>query len=160
MRLYFLRHAQAVERGTVDDFSRELTARGEARTRNAARVIKKLNLGLDAIYSSPRLRARQTADIVADALGMSVQLTPAMGEFGWGAARLEQLLAEHAMGENLMLVGHEPTFSETIGALTGGMVDMKKGGLARIDIFMRAPARGSLVWMIAPLVFDALVQEE
>ena len=160
MRLYFLRHAQAEERGRVEDFARELTPRGEARTITAARVIQRLDLGLDAIYSSPRVRARRTADIVATALGKHVTSDPSMGEFGWGLVSLEGLLAAHNLRDSIMLVGHEPTFSEIIGALTGGMVVMKKGGLARVDVFAQGPTRGSLVWMIAPRVFDMLVGED
>lgn len=160
MRLYFLRHAQAVERGLVDDFSRELTSRGRARTKTAAKVIRKLDLGLDFIYSSPRIRSRQTADIVASELGMTVKSIPAMGEFNWGLASLEGLLAAHDLRDSVMLVGHEPTFSETIEAMTGGFVVMKKGGLARVDIYTQEPTRGSLVWMIAPRVFDMLVEKE
>lgn len=159
MRLYFLRHAQAEERGRVEDFARELTARGKRRTQNAARVIHRLELDLAAIYSSPRIRARQTADIVAHQLGSSVKIDPAMGDFNWGLASLEGMLAGHAPRDSVMLIGHEPTFSETIEALTGGMVVMKKGGLARVDVYLREPTRGSLVWMIAPRVFDLLVEK-
>ena len=160
MRLYFLRHAQAVDRGRVDDYSRELTPRGKARTKTAARVISKLDLRLDAIYSSPRIRARQTADIVASELKLPVNSIPAMGEFNWGLASLEGLLAAHDLRNSVMLVGHEPTFSETIEALTGGFVVMKKGGLARVDVYTQEPTRGSLIWMIAPRVFDVLVERE
>ena len=156
MRLYFLRHAQAEVRGRVDDFSRELTPRGKARTKTAAKVIQKLDLGLDAVYSSPRIRAMQTADIVAEKLEMPVIQNSSMGEFHWGLPDLEGLLSAHNLQDSILLVGHEPTFSDTIGSLTGGIVVMKKGGLARIDVYAQAPTRGMLVWMIAPMVFDKL----
>ncbi len=160
MRLYFLRHAQAEERGRVDDYSRALTERGRKRMEVAARLIEALGLGLNAIYSSPRLRAKQTAEIISQALDLPVKLDPSIGEFDWGLGSLAGLLATHHMRDSIMIVGHEPTFSETIGAITGGMVVMKKGGLARVDVYTHNPTRGSLVWMIAPRIFDELRKEK
>jgi phosphohistidine phosphatase len=71
---------------------------------------------------------------------------------GFGVDDLTQVLQTHPQAENIMLVGHEPDFSITIGALTGGRVVCKKGGLARVDITSTEPLQGELVWLIPPKV--------
>ena len=73
MRLLFFRHAEAGY-DAPSDFERTLTARGIKRTQTAAQVIKRLGIMPRAIYSSPRIRARETADIIADVLGVRVQI--------------------------------------------------------------------------------------
>jgi phosphohistidine phosphatase len=53
----------------------------------------------------------------------------------------------------MMLVGHEPDFSLTISALTGGgRILLKKGGLARVDLTSSEPLQGELVWLLPPKV--------
>jgi phosphohistidine phosphatase len=70
---------------------------------------------------------------------------------GFGRDNLEQVLADHPEAKNIMLVGHEPDFSLTISALTGGdKVILKKGGLARVDLTATAPLQGDLVWLLPP----------
>ena len=70
---------------------------------------------------------------------------------GFDVPRLEQLLAAHGPVENVMVVGHEPDFSETVAELIGGGdVVMKKGGLARVDAAAPAAGGGRLVWLLTP----------
>jgi phosphohistidine phosphatase len=154
MRLYLLRHGKAESRAEWrgDDAARPLTAEGEAAVRREAKALRAMDLALDAIVTSPLARARGTAEIVADELGMSGRLTeddrlaP-----GFDIPRLERLLAAHAPVRNVMLVGHEPDFSETVAALIGGGdVVMKKGGLARVDVTAPVAGGGELVWLLAP----------
>jgi len=111
-----------------------------------------MDLAPDVIVTSPYARARRTAEIIAGELGLSGRLTeddrltP-----GFDVPRLEQLLAAHGPAENVMLVGHEPDFSETIAELVGGGdVVMKKGGLARVDAAAPAAGGGQLVWLLTP----------
>ena len=111
-----------------------------------------MDLPPDVIITSPLTRAFQTADIVARELKIVGQLeqderlAP-----GFGRDALEQVLADHSQAKNIMLVGHEPDFSLTSSALTGGSnVILKKGGLARVDITATDPLQGRLVWLLPP----------
>ncbi|NWF67907.1 MAG: phosphohistidine phosphatase SixA [Chloroflexi bacterium] len=152
MRIFFFRHAEA-EDSAANDFSRQLTARGSKRTQAAARALSKLGLAPAHIYSSPRVRARQTADILAQALGLSVEEREELN-FGFDEVRLRQLLAAVKGADEVILVGHEPSLSSTVQALTGATIEMKKGGCARVDLVDDHPA--VLIWLIAPKIFDAL----
>jgi len=154
MILYFLRHGQAGlhEEWKGDDGLRPLTKQGMKSMVKSADLFADLKLGLDLIVTSPLARAFQTADIVADRLKLSEQLiqderlSP-----GFGIEDLARILQDHAQAKALMLVGHEPDFSLTIGALIGGgRVVCKKGGLARVDIISTDPLQGELVWLVPP----------
>jgi len=156
MRLYFVRHGIAEDGNGIDDFQRKLTKEGVEQMRTCAKVMAKLKIKPVRIYSSPRVRARQTADIIGEALGVQVEAREEVGyEFSTEAvASLINGLPDDA---EVMFVGHEPSFSETVGTLVGGgKVMMKKGGLARVDVFSREPLRGVLIWLIAPRVFGTL----
>jgi phosphohistidine phosphatase len=93
---------------------------------------------------------------VAEALGVQVEVREEVG-YEFNVQAVEALTAGLGDDAEVMFVGHEPSFSETVGELIGGAkVVMKKGGLARIDVFSREPLRGALVWLIAPRVFEML----
>ena len=155
MRLYLVRHGKA-EAGTGDDFERRLTPDGAQRLEIEARVIKKLGIRPDRLYSSPRVRARQTAEILASALGLAVEVHEAVN-FGFDSAAVVQLTQDLSSDAQVMFVGHNPSMSDVVQALTGANVDLKVGGLARVDIpFPDQPMRGQLAWLLAPRVFDAL----
>jgi phosphohistidine phosphatase len=154
MRLYFFRHGEA-EDAAKDDFSRRLTERGTERVATAAKVLAKLGVTPAHIYSSPRVRAKQTADILSKALGVPVEEREEVN-FNFDMKLLESLLANVMPDDEIILVGHEPTFSNTLRELTGGEIEMKKGGCARVDAEMQPMLHGTLVWLIAPKVFDAL----
>jgi phosphohistidine phosphatase len=151
--LYFLRHGLAdwPDWRKPDD-QRPLTEEGVKKMKASARTIAKLDLGLTLILSSPLVRARQTAEIVADRLGLKVTVHPALG-VGFSTARLAGLLGECGDHKALLAVGHEPDLSEVIaGVVDGGKIVMKKGSLARIDMHSVEPLNGSLVWLLAPKV--------
>jgi phosphohistidine phosphatase len=153
MKLYFLRHGLA-DRSEWNgpDNSRPLTEQGKQRMAQEARLIEKLNLNLDYILSSPLTRALQTAQIVAERLGMETKLiederlSP-----GFGIYELQDLLHSLPDVNAILLVGHEPDFSTTIGDLiSGGEVACKKGSLARVDVYDSVNLKGELVWLIPP----------
>ena len=158
MRLYFLRHGIAEDLAS-SDFARELTARGRSRVKTSAAVMKALGIQPQRIYSSPRLRSRQTADIIAGALGMDVQLAESVN-FGFDLADVRRLSADCGPDDEIMFVGHNPDMSYVVSELTGVTVGMKKGGLARVDAYVAEADAGELVWLIAPKVFDALGAKE
>jgi len=143
MRLSLLRHGIAVERGSSgdeDDSERSLTAKGERRMRRSAEGMLALGLTYDLILSSPYLRARQTADIVAQILQTpeGVQLSDRLTPAGRPRQMLESLQTDHQERRDVLLVGHEPYLSRLISTLlTGGPnlpVVMKKGGLCTLDV--------------------------
>jgi len=153
MQLYFLRHGTAEERAFgKDDSQRQLTPQGRAEMRSIAKGLARLNLKVDTILSSPLARALQTAQIVAEALDLNDHLIVDR-RLGGGCDldELSEVLREHSPGERVMLVGHNPDFSELVGELAGGMaVELKKGGLARVDTETVAPGRGILIWLLTP----------
>jgi phosphohistidine phosphatase len=155
MHLYFFRHAIAKDADeTTPDEKRELTARGVENTKQAAGILKALDIQLDRLYSSPLTRAYQTAALIGEALDIDVLVRKEVGP-GFGILAVETLVSELGEDGEAMFVGHEPDMSTTISSLVGGRVVMKKGGLARVDIVMRQPLLGELVWLIAPKVFEA-----
>jgi phosphohistidine phosphatase len=155
MRLFLLRHGHAEHTPDVNDFDRQLTAAGADRMRSAARVMASLDLKLTHLYASPRVRARQTAAIAAESLGVSFEVKDELG-FAFGATAIRQMTHELDANARIMFVGHEPSLSSAIADITGADVIMKPGGLARIDVLNRSQMRGTLVWLLAPKVFDAL----
>ena len=155
MRLYFVRHGIAEDLAT-SDFARELTKRGRRRVATSAQVMKRLGIQPSQIFSSPRLRARQTAEIIADTLDMEVTLSEAVNS-GFDLVDARALTRHFGADDEVMFVGHNPDMSLLVSELTGVDVSMKKGGLARIDVIGETLEQGELVWLIAPKVFDTLL---
>ncbi|MBK9711662.1 MAG: phosphohistidine phosphatase SixA [Kouleothrix sp.] len=153
MELYFLRHGIAEDVGPegAGDAGRRLTKEGIAKMKDAARGLKRIGVRLDVLLTSPLARAHQTAEIVARELGVELRLADALSP-GCNVALLFELLGEHRAAERVMVVGHEPDFSTMIAALAGGgRIQLKKGGLARIDLEV-LEAGGTLVWLLPPKV--------
>lgn len=153
MKIYFLRHGLADRSAwSGPDFERPLTPAGVERMTSQAEFISQLDLGVDHIITSPLQRALQTAEIVAEELGLldrlevDDRLSP-----GFGRADLAEIIEEHPDADSIMLVGHEPDFSQTIENLIGGgSVICKKGSLARVDLTGAGFLSGELVWLIPP----------
>ena len=153
MELYFLRHGSAERRSEWqgEDAERTLTDEGAAGVRRLVRALAASGLKVDVIVSSPLVRARQTADIAAEELKHAPGvLLDARLAGGLDRQSLAALLASLDRPRRVLLVGHEPDFSLTVGELTGGSVVCKKGGLARVDITDEEALRGQLVWLLPP----------
>jgi phosphohistidine phosphatase len=156
MKLYFLRHGDAGDpaQWQGNDAERPLSDQGLRQMALEARRMKRLDLGVDRVITSPLLRALQTAEIVAVELKRKDRLVtdPRLGP-DFGPERLAEILRENHDVRDLMLVGHEPSLSATIGRLIGaGSVVLKKGGLARADVPDPAQLRGVLEWLLPPRV--------
>ncbi|HTJ26403.1 MAG TPA: phosphohistidine phosphatase SixA [Candidatus Limnocylindria bacterium] len=154
MKLYLLRHGDAVDpaewkRG---DAERPLTDDGRKRIARATRTMRRLGFDVDRIVTSPLLRARQTAEIVAVEFAHEdrVVADPRLGaEFG--PEQLAEILRDNHGVEDLLLVGHEPSMSGAIAHLIGGgSIKLKKGALARIDLPDPARLSGTLEWLLPP----------
>lgn len=158
MKLYFLRHGQAGERDDWhgDDFDRPLTTDGIKRMERAADTIAELDLEIEAIVTSPLVRARQTADIVAKRLKLRKNLVEDENlGLEFNIQRLLQVLERYPKAGAIMLVGHDPSMSRTIGQLIGGArIDFKKGALAFVELIDASAPAAELVWLIPPRVLS------
>jgi len=153
--IYLVRHADAGDPGAWQgaDADRPLSSKGTRQAERMGKFLAGIGLHPDRIVSSPKLRARQTADIVAAAVGTSVTLDDRLAE-GFDLARLRAVIVE-PNSSRTMLVGHDPDFSDLVAELLGtGAVPMSKSTLARIDLDAPpAPNGGRLRWLVPP---DAL----
>jgi phosphohistidine phosphatase len=125
--IYLLRHGDAEDGEGKPDADRELTEKGRRQADSAGRALAALGIELDACLTSTKVRARDTAVIACEHLGVEPEETR---ELAGGMIDAPALAA--GRGE-VMLVGHEPDFSDQIAHLTGGQVKLKKGGLAALD---------------------------
>jgi phosphohistidine phosphatase len=154
LKLYFLRHGKAMSRvdWSEDDGLRPLTEEGERLLEAECAAIGRYTKGLELILTSPLVRARRTAEIVAGRLQMEHLLHDHAGlGHGLDAGVLRGIVAVHPGVSSLMVVGHEPDFSLTIAELIGGgRVDMRKGGLARVDVRGPGLDGGVLAWLLTP----------
>jgi phosphohistidine phosphatase len=148
MKLCFLRHGEADwPNWDKPDDERPLTERGRKEMKRVAKFLQRLKFSADAILTSPLPRASQTAEIVAGRLGIELKTETALAH-GFNAERLGRLLAK-ADTECIMVVGHEPAFSEVIKELTGGEVKLSKAGVALLEV-NRGCTSGKLLWLFPP----------
>lgn len=151
MRIILLRHATAVQRGTVGipDSQRALLPEGTREASRAGKALKRMAVVPSAVVTSPYIRALDTARLAAAELDAPVVEDRAL-EPGFGADDLAAVAARHG-DECLVLVGHDPDFSDLVGSLTGARVTMPKGGVARIDS-TGEPLAGAceLRWFLRP----------
>jgi phosphohistidine phosphatase len=166
MKLYLLRHGEAAERGDpryADDALRPLTGAGTREVERLARALRHLEVAFDAIASSPLVRARATAEIVARGqrprapVLECAHLAPA----GDPKKLVSQLRGLQPVPRSLLLVGHEPDLSGLVALwCTGGTrlldVAMKKAGLCRLEVeTLRAGRCATLEWLVPPRVIAA-----
>ncbi len=139
--LWLLRHAEAAD-GEPDE-ARPLTEKGRTQAEAAGRALAYLGEEIDACLSSPKLRALQTAELACEPLGVEVTIESALGGEPFDVSEITAGLG------NVLLVGHDPSFSLLLHDLTGTQARMKKGGLAGI-------AKGELVVLLRPAELAAI----
>jgi phosphohistidine phosphatase len=157
-----IRHGLAEERGDAwpDDSKRPLTDEGMSRLRKSARGLARIGVTIDIVLTSPLVRARQTAELVAGGLEPRPSLVnvDSLAPDGSYAAVLADL-EKHARRSRIALVGHEPMLGELAARLIGSRhaIEFKKGAVCRIDIDDLPPAGpGDLRWMLTPKIMRAL----
>jgi phosphohistidine phosphatase len=151
--LYFFRHGIALDRedpGVTDDTLRPLTEEGIRKTRAAAEGLKRMEIPFDRIFTSPWLRAVQTASILSEVLYLSP--APELPELAGDRtpAELVAALAEHH-GKRTLLVGHEPLLSSTVVHILGGdwALDLKKAGACAVQVDALPPRNpATLLWSL------------
>jgi phosphohistidine phosphatase len=148
-QLWLLRHGEAEPHDARSDDERLLTQRGEDQSRAAGRALAAMDVVFQAVYTSPKVRARDTAKLACEALGAEpMEHAPLREGFSAGDAR-ELLHAD----ERILVVGHEPDFSQVVHDLTGARIDLKKGGLAGVRM---DGARGELIALLRPRELDRI----
>jgi phosphohistidine phosphatase len=153
--LYFLRHGKAGSPAGGDDEARKLTAGGVDALQRAAPLWRRVNLRPDVVLSSPLARARQTAELVCEAIGGELlvddRLRPGAS---WGD--LARAMAQHPDARRVLFVGHEPDLSSAVAHLTGAAsVRMRKGGLACVEFYgIPEPGGGELAWLLDPDLYS------
>ena len=150
MHLYFLRHGIAEDRQPgCSDAERRLTPEGIEEMERVGEGLRALDLRLDAILTSPLVRARETAEIAAKALHMRDRLheEPPLAS-GARFGDLHQALADAPEKARVMLVGHEPDLSGFVEVLTEGRVRMEKASLVYVKVRAVEPGMGELRWLL------------
>jgi len=155
-QIYLLRHADAGDPEAwhgLDD-ERPLSSKGERQAERLGRFLAAIGFGPDAVISSPKLRERQPAEIVAGPLGKSVGLDERLGG-NFTVSTIAALLGEQDGAARIMLAGRDPDFSEVVAELCRTTaIPMPKGALARVDLANpSATDSATLRWLIPP---DAL----
>jgi len=125
--IWLLRHGDAEEGAGKSDAERELTEKGERQSRDAGRALQALGVELDVCLTSPKVRAKQTAELACQSLDCPIEEDERLagGDF-------DPLEVSAGRGE-VMLVGHEPDFSGAVALVTGSRVKFKKGGVVALD---------------------------
>jgi phosphohistidine phosphatase len=162
LELYLIRHGIAAERGEEwpDDSKRPLTSQGIAKLKKEARGLVALDVSFEQIVSSPLVRTRQTADVIAEVLKNKppISTSDALAPAGTPAAVIEEI-AKHVRKARVALVGHEPNLGELAAQLIRSRtpLEFKKGGICRIDFDVLPPkGAGALRWFLTPRILRKL----
>lgn len=160
--LYLIRHGLAEDRGDAwpDDTKRPLTEEGMSRLKKIARGLARFGVSIDTVLTSPLVRTRQTAEIIAAGLDSRPTVVNAdslapEGTFAAVVADLEK----HARKPRIALVGHEPAIGELAARLIGSRhaLEFKKGAVCRIDVEDLPPnGPGDLRWFLPPGVMRSI----
>jgi phosphohistidine phosphatase len=160
--LYLIRHGLAEERGEAwpDDAKRPLSDEGMSRLRKEARGLARLGVSFDVILTSPFVRARQTAEIIAGGIDPRPHLTnvDSLTPDGSYAAVLNDL-AKQVRRSRIALVGHEPSIGELAARLVGSRhpIPFKKGAICCIEVHSLPPGGpGNLLWFVSPKLLRSL----
>jgi len=151
-QLWLLRHGEAEPHDAKPDDERALTDRGRAQSRAAGRALAALELTFQLALTSPKVRAADTAALACAELGVEPAVHVPLRS---GFDRDEALALLGAVGDDkrLLVVGHEPDFSQVVHDLTGGRIDLKKGGVAGVRL---GGTRGELIALLRPRELDRI----
>jgi phosphohistidine phosphatase len=148
-QLWLLRHGEAVPHDSKPDDERELTPKGRRQAELAGVALARLGLEFAACYASPKVRAIETAQLACRSLNVEpTEARSIAGQFDRHEA--EELLLGHPDDDRVLVVGHEPSFSQLVYDFTGGRVDFKKGGVAALR------TSGELVVLLRPRELEAI----
>jgi phosphohistidine phosphatase len=146
-QLWLLRHGEAEPHGSGPDADRRLTPRGEQQSRDAGTALAALEMTFGLVFTSPKVRARDTARLACEALGVE----PVVHERLADELDVHEALALAAAGGpdgRTLLVGHEPDLTQVLHDLTGARAQLKKGGVA--GVALRSTTGGELLALLRP----------
>ena len=146
-QLWFLRHGDAEPHGARSDSQRQLTSRGEEQALFAGRALAALGCSFAHSFTSPKVRARDTARLAASPLALEPVDHPPLAS-GFSREQALELVRGIGADERLLVVGHEPDFSQVVHDLTGARVDFKKSGVAAVR--MEGTTGGELIVLLRP----------
>ena len=165
MRIYLIRHSNAVDPGTPgyeDDSLRPLTEKGRDKMKDIASALKELDVKPDLIVSSPYVRAQQTAEILAKVLKYKQELafSEALVPMGNADNIIGEINEKYSVDE-LVLVGHEPCLSVLIGTLIAGnpelAINLKNGGVCCLSSDdLHTERKAVLEWLLTPKILSEL----
>jgi phosphohistidine phosphatase len=151
-QLWLLRHGEAVPHESKPDAERELTPRGERQSVAAGKGLAKLGLEFEACYTSPKVRARDTARLACESLNIEPTEEGMLAD-GFDRDEALELLMRHGPEARILVVGHDPSFTQVVHDFTGARIDFKKGGVAAV----RAErASGELLVLLRPRELESL----
>jgi phosphohistidine phosphatase len=159
MNIYIIRHAIAVDEGTPEyeeDSQRPLTDKGKKKMRQIAKGLRTLGVDFDLILSSPYLRAKETAEVLADVFKIkkSVAFSENLIPMGDPDLLISELNEKHG-ANSVALVGHEPQLTALISLLVsekaGVDMTLKKGGVCRLSADdLHHTRKATLEWLLTP----------
>jgi phosphohistidine phosphatase len=162
LSLYLIRHGLAAERGDTypDDSKRPLTSQGIARVRKEGKALDALGVTIAHIITSPLVRAKQTAEALAESMKShpDVSTSDALAPAGTPAGVIQEL-GRHARKGSIALVGHEPNIGELAARLIGARapLEFKKGAICLIEFEVLPPkGTGQLRWFVTPKMLRRL----
>ncbi len=161
MELYIIRHGIAIDRSAeINEFDRYLTDEGKNELKIIGQGLKKIGINFDLIMSSPLIRAKQTAEIIAHETGYDIKKIKETEylEIGSNWKKAFDLIDND---EHVAFIGHNPMLSEMVCAILCGELNgntpMKKAGVCRISMISKKIFSGELKWFIPPKIFKSLV---
>jgi phosphohistidine phosphatase len=162
VEIYLVRHAIAADRGSEwpNDEKRPLTERGVHRFKEEVAGLRSLDVSIDEVISSPLVRAKQTADLLAAGMEKKpvVRILKAL-EPGHSPASVMSQVARLARRSRIAIVGHEPDLGELAAHIIGASrpLPFRKGSICRIDLESLTSKRaGSLIWFVTPKILREL----
>ncbi len=163
MEIYLMQHGEAYAED--QDPGRSLTPQGKDQIHSSGKALRKLGVDIDLIVSSPKKRARQTAEIVAGELGYSkaIEVTETLEPLAPSEEAIAYL-GVFADRRNVLLVGHLPSLGGIAANLMSeeGQVSVhfEMGGVCRIDVETLPTHAGDLRWVLPPAHLRLLAEEK
>jgi phosphohistidine phosphatase len=153
-QLWLLRHGDAEPHGARPDDERRLAPRGEGQATVAGAALAALGLEVALAFTSPKVRARDTARLACQALNVVPEEAEVLAD-GFSRDDALDLLLAHDDDDDarVLVVGHNPSFEQVVLDLSGARVDFKKGGVVALRIERRA---GMLIVALRPRELESL----
>ena len=154
-QLWLLRHGEAEPHDARPDAERRLTDRGREQSRVAGCALAALKIQIHVAFTSPKVRARDTAELACEPLGVE-PIDHAALFAGFDVSDALELLGAAGPDQRVLVVGHEPDFSQVVYDLTGARIDFKKGGIAAVRL---DGTSGELIVLMRPRELERICAE-